>query len=156
MLLPARVAQPATSAETFEDLAGTGRRHVALGLAMAVACFSLTGLPLTVGLFGKIYLIRPAIEGHDYGLIVLMLINSAISAGYYLRIVGVMFLRPEPGQTPQVAPRSVPVLAAVAISVLLTLGLGIVWPAVNALNARTLRAASVETRPLQAASVVQP
>jgi NADH-quinone oxidoreductase subunit N len=157
MLLPARESRPATSAETFEDLAGAGRRHVALGLAMAVACFSLTGLPLTVGLFGKIYLIRPALDARDYWLVVLMLINSAISAGYYLRIVGVMFLRPEPhSQTPLVAPRSGSALLAVAISVLLTLGLGIVWPAANALNGRTLRAASVEPRPLQATAAVRP
>src|SRR5207248_6233580 len=65
MLLPARGedrAAPATSAETFEDLAGTGRDHPALGLAMAVACFSLIGLPLTVGFFGKFYLVRPALS----------------------------------------------------------------------------------------------
>ena len=64
MLLPARspahAQAPATSAETFEDLAGQGRRHLALGLAMAVCCFSLVGLPLTVGFFGKFYLLAPA------------------------------------------------------------------------------------------------
>ena len=53
MLLPSRSNKPATSAETFDDIAGAGRRHPALGLAMAVACFSLTGLPLTIGFFGK-------------------------------------------------------------------------------------------------------
>src|SRR5688500_10380194 len=47
---------PATTAETFEDLAGQGRRHPLLGLAMAVCCFSLIGLPLTVGFVGKFYL----------------------------------------------------------------------------------------------------
>ena len=60
ILLPSRNSQPATSAETFEDLAGMGRKHVVLGLAMAVSCFSLIGLPLTIGFFGKLYLIGPA------------------------------------------------------------------------------------------------
>jgi NADH-quinone oxidoreductase subunit N len=65
MLLPARPVRswsgrttpvpPATTAETFEDLAGQGRRHPRSGLAMAVCCFSLIGLPLTVGFFGKLY-----------------------------------------------------------------------------------------------------
>src|SRR5213079_2797403 len=63
LLLPSRLNRPATSAETYEDLAGQGRRHVGLGLAMAVACFSLTGLPLTVGFAGKVFLIVPALRG---------------------------------------------------------------------------------------------
>src|SRR5688572_31995573 len=106
MLLPARPAPfgphrplPATSAETFEDLAGTGRRHVGLGLAMAVSCFSLIGLPLTVGFWGKLMLIRPALQSGRpmmTWLVVITMINAAISAAYYLRIVGTMFLRPEP------------------------------------------------------------
>src|SRR5690606_7497355 len=64
MLLPAREladgAAQGTSAETYDDIAGTGRTRPALGLAMAVACLSLTGLPLTIGFFGKFYLIAPA------------------------------------------------------------------------------------------------
>jgi len=36
----------ATSAETFEDIAGAGRRHPSLGLAMAICCFQPHGLPL--------------------------------------------------------------------------------------------------------------
>src|SRR4029453_17887968 len=61
MLLPSRDGQSA--AETFEDLAGQGRRHIGLGLAMTVSCFSLIGIPLTVGFFGKLLLIYPALYG---------------------------------------------------------------------------------------------
>ena len=43
----------ADSAETFADLAGQGRRHVGLGLVMALACFSLIGIPATFGFLGK-------------------------------------------------------------------------------------------------------
>jgi NADH-quinone oxidoreductase subunit N len=88
---------PATTAETFEDLAGQGRRHPLLGLAMAVCCFSLIGLPLTVGFVGKFYLIKPALEAGLVWLVVITLTNAAISAAYYLRIVATMFLRPAPG-----------------------------------------------------------
>ena len=97
MLLPAAPRElvrrgprppPATSAETFEDLAGQGRAHPVLGLAMAVCCFSLIGLPLTVGFFGKLYLITPgAATPKLYWLVVITMINAAISAAYYLRIV---------------------------------------------------------------------
>lgn len=106
MLLPARPIRswngallptpPATSAETYDDLAGQGRRHPVLGLCMATCCFSLIGLPLTIGFFGKLYLIKPALDARLYGLVVITMINAAVSAGYYLKIIATMFLRPEP------------------------------------------------------------
>src|SRR6202034_1059131 len=95
ILLPARSPQQAASAETFDDLAGMGREHTLLGLAMAGACFILIGLPLTVGFFGKLYLILPAWKANLTWLVVLLVINAAISAGYYLRIVGSLFLASE-------------------------------------------------------------
>ena len=101
MMLPAKAdpfmhegkIPPATSAESLSELAGVARQHPGLGLIMAGCCFSLIGLPLTVGFFGKLFLLRPALDAGMYWLVVLMVINAAISAGYYLRIVGVMFLR---------------------------------------------------------------
>jgi NADH-quinone oxidoreductase subunit N len=151
MLLPARIAKPATSAETFEDLAGAGRKHVGLGLAMGVACFSLTGLPLTVGFFGKVYLLKPALLGHNYWLATIMMINAAISAGYYLRIVAVMFLRPAAtpieGVSPTPVRPSLPILAAIAISTAGTLLFGILLPATNMLSLTVTQASSVDNPP---------
>jgi NADH-quinone oxidoreductase subunit N len=96
-------AATGTSAETFEDIAGQGRKHLALGIAMAVCCWSLTGLPFTVGFFGKFFLIKPALQAANgpvqermIWLVVLLVINAAISAAYYLKIIAAMFLRPEP------------------------------------------------------------
>ena len=137
MLLPSRRSKPATSAETYEDLAGAGRNHVGLGLAMAVGCFSLTGLPLTVGFFGKFYLAAPALRAGDVWLVILMMINAAIGAAYYLRIVAVMFLGTDTAGAAQSIqskemnelPPQPPVLLAVVISALATLFFGIVLPA---------------------------
>ena len=131
MLLPARDARPGTSAETFEDIAGQGRRHVGLGLSMAVACFSLIGLPLTVGFFGKVGLIKPAFSAGNNWLVILIMVNAAISAAYYLRIVGTLFLR-EPttdAVEPHVHPIGpFPIKLAIGISVLGTLLLGTILP----------------------------
>jgi NADH-quinone oxidoreductase subunit N len=151
MLLPGNSTKPATSAETFEDLAGTGRTHPGLGLAMAVACFSLIGLPLTVGFFGKIYLIRPALQQGNLWtvwLVIIMLINAAISAGYYLRIVGVMFLRGEPtieSTAPVVARPAMAIFLAVVISTIGTLLFGIVFPATEVLHTTVVQPANVDT-----------
>ncbi|HEY7091443.1 MAG TPA: NADH-quinone oxidoreductase subunit N [Tepidisphaeraceae bacterium] len=165
MLLPSRTSGlPATSAETFEDLAGTGRTHPGFGLAMAVACFSLIGLPLTVGFFGKLYLILPALNGENatpwnVWLVIIMLINAAISAGYYLRIVGVMFLRGEPQifsdepATPiQTPPRAPALLLAVTISAVATLLFGAIFPATQLLQTAVAAPALVDSPPDRSAT----
>lgn len=136
MLLPARprlgesnTGTGETAAETFDDLAGQGRNHLALGLAMAVACFSLIGIPLTIGFIGKVFLIRPALAAHNVWLTIILVINAAVSAAYYLRIVGTMFLRPEPAGEAAAPPTPLPaqpaVIAGVALSILGTLVFGI-------------------------------
>jgi NADH-quinone oxidoreductase subunit N len=168
-LLPSRTNRPATSAETFEDIAGQGRKHVALGLAMAVGCFSLTGLPLTVGFFGKLYLIKPALHANLTGLVVILVINAAISAAYYLRIVAAMFLRSEPTHFTTTGPASdagarlihpAPVVIAVLLSVIATLTLGIFLPATGVLTGRAQQAAVFEptasTIPPLATAVTSP
>lgn len=147
-------ASPATTAETYEELAGQGRAHPLLGLAMAISMFSLIGLPLTVGFFGKIYLIRPAfavgtVQMNWLGII--LVVNAAISAAYYLKIVATMFLRPLPdeeqgrsssssdvvvaGGAPLI--HSFPVTLAVSLSAVGVLLLGAVLPATEALSLRT-------------------
>lgn len=132
MLLPSRSNAPATTAETYDDLAGTGRRYPLLGLSMAVACFSLIGMPMTAGFFGKLYLIRPAIQSGESVLVVLAvitMINAAISAAYYLKIVATMFTRTSPqAQDALEVERPAPVVAAVVISVVTVLVLGIILP----------------------------
>jgi NADH-quinone oxidoreductase subunit N len=119
---------------------------------MAVACFSLIGLPLTVGFFGKVQLILPALNVRTtsmYWLVAIMMINAAISAGYYLRIVASMFLRPaserrayETSSAPVIAApiRSLPVTIAIALSVAGTLLFGIVPPAAQVLTTQALQA----------------
>lgn len=152
MMLPSR-ERGCTSAETFEDLAGQGRKHVGIGLAMAVCCFSLTGLPLTIGFFGKAMLILPAYKAGLGWLVILMVINSAISAGYYLKIIGTMFLRTEPTSmgdgtpmTPDVTmPHPLSLMGAVAISVGVTLGLGTIFPMTQMLLNAANQSAQVDS-----------
>jgi len=162
--LPIEQTPPATTAETFDDLAGQGRRHPLLALAMAVSCFSLIGLPLTVGFFGKLYLIKPALDGRFYWLVVVTVVNAAISAAYYLRIVATMFLRSDPvtdlamesditdaaaeGTAAEpFARRAFPLVAAVGLSVALTLLFGTVFPATSQLSLRARDAAAFHPQP---------
>lgn len=163
MLFPTRVHKAtgehdrplATTAETFEDLAGLGKNHPALGLGMAVCCFSLTGLPLTVGFLGKVYLIAPALEAQMPWLVGLTLLNAAISAAYYLKIIATLFVRPLPAHAiadeaaePIKTVRSAPLSLGVGISVAATLGLGLIWPLTDALTRRLGSAGRTLTQPV--------
>ena len=92
--------------ESVDDLAGEARDHPWTGVSMAIFMFSLTGIPPLAGFWGKLNLFGAAmsIRGGDYGpgtvrnwfvaLAVIGVLNAAISAAYYLRIVAVMYFRP--------------------------------------------------------------
>jgi len=75
------------------DYAGLARKHPALAAAMTVFMLSLIGLPPTIGLVGKVYLFRAVIDGGFYGLAIIGVLTSLISAYYYLRVVVIMYMR---------------------------------------------------------------
>jgi NADH-quinone oxidoreductase subunit N len=86
--------------ERIDDLSGLGQSHAGLALLMALFLFSLIGLPLTAGFMGKFLLffgamVNPASEASLLYRVLAFIgvINAAIGAYYYLRIVGVMYLR---------------------------------------------------------------
>lgn len=99
--------------ETYDDLAGMRIRHPFQAGVLLVSVVSLVGLPPLVGFLGKLYLIGSAFSagnsdsgyaGLYQGLVVLLILNSAMSAGYYLRIIGVAFFGEDNGQTVETAP----------------------------------------------------
>ncbi len=97
---------------TVDELAGLARAFPKTAAAVAVFMFSLTGLPPLAGFWGKFTLFTGALSvdarSPDSGslwpwflaLAIVGALNAAISAGYYLRIVGVMYFR-NPTTTPE-------------------------------------------------------
>jgi NADH-quinone oxidoreductase subunit N len=83
----------------INDYAGLARKHPALAAAMTVFMLSLIGLPPTLGLVGKVYLFRAVIDGGFYGLAIIGVLTSLVSAYYYLRVVVVMYMRDGEPQT---------------------------------------------------------
>jgi len=77
----------------ISDFAGLGRKRPLLAAAMTVFMLSLTGMPPTLGLVGKFYLFRTAVEGGFIGLAIIGMLTSLISAYYYLRVVVMMYMR---------------------------------------------------------------
>jgi NADH-quinone oxidoreductase subunit N len=75
------------------DYAGMGRKYPLLAAAMTVFMFSFIGIPPTLGFVGKFYLFTSVISAGYYGLAIIGVITSLISAYYYLRVVVVMYMR---------------------------------------------------------------
>ncbi|MEX2027266.1 MAG: proton-conducting transporter membrane subunit, partial [Pirellulaceae bacterium] len=89
---------------TDADLRGLSRLHPSIAILLAICLFSLTGLPPTAGFLGKLNLFFAAwLEGTTLGhtLAILMALNAAIAAWYYLRLVALMFLEPAPEAKPR-------------------------------------------------------
>ncbi|HUJ59112.1 MAG TPA: NADH-quinone oxidoreductase subunit N [Kofleriaceae bacterium] len=109
-----------------DDWAGLAGQHPAAALAMTICLLSLGGVPPTGGFFGKFYVFKSAMDvynGQLLWLVVIGVVNSAISIFYYLRIVTAMYFR-EANQ-PLQATRSPGLLFVIAFVPLLVLELGI-------------------------------
>ena len=121
----AHVARKGEKYVNVDDLAGLAQRQPVTAALLAVFLFSLIGVPLTGGFFAKFYVFKAALDAHLVWLTVLGLLNSAVAAYYYLRILVVVYMR-EPGDATENLPPLAPgVRATVWISAIGTLALGI-------------------------------
>jgi NADH-quinone oxidoreductase subunit N len=80
------------------DYAGLARRHPLLAAALSLYLLSLIGIPPLAGFVGKFYLFGSAVRAGYLWLTVLAVLNSAIAAYYYLRVIVYMYMR-EPDAT---------------------------------------------------------
>ena len=79
--------------DDFASLYGLGSERPWLAWPMTIAMLGLAGMPATAGFFGKIYLIDAAVD-NDYGWLgVAIVIGSAISLAYYLRVIAAVWMR---------------------------------------------------------------
>lgn len=78
---------------TLDDYAGLGRRSPVLAAALTIFLLSLIGIPITGGFFAKFYVFSAALNANLVGLTIIGVINSAVAAYYYLRIIVVMYMR---------------------------------------------------------------
>jgi NADH-quinone oxidoreductase subunit N len=110
--------------EATDDLAGLRQRHPAMAWSMALCAGSLLGFPPLLGFIGKLYLFIAGVEAGQIWLVVIAGINSAISAAYYLFLVGLPILAAPSARSetversPTVWPRVAALLAALAMVIL--------------------------------------
>ena len=80
--------------DDISSLYGLGADRPALAWPMTIAMLSLAGFPATVGFFGKLYLIQAAVDNEYAWLGVVIVLGSAISLVYYLRVIAAVWMRP--------------------------------------------------------------
>ena len=99
-----------------DDYNGIGFASPVLAFSLSLFLLSLLGMPLTAGFMGKIFVFSSALKQGYTWLVVIGVLNTAISAYYYLRLIVVMFFRERTGtwELPRVP-------ASIAIALLLTI-----------------------------------
>jgi NADH-quinone oxidoreductase subunit N len=117
------IARSGDRRTSIEDYSGIGFKSPALAFSLSLFLLSLLGMPFTAGFIGKVMVFSAAIEQGYYILVVIAVLNTALSAYYYLRLIIVMFFgeRTTAWQAPRI-PVSVAVTLALTVLGVLYLG----------------------------------
>jgi len=82
-------------ADILEDYRGLFWSRPAVAAALTIALLSLAGIPLTAGFLGKVYVAAAGVRSSLWALVVILVATSVIGLYYYLRVIVVMYARPE-------------------------------------------------------------
>ena len=113
-----------TGSEQISDFAGMSRRAPYVAFALALALVALVGVPPTGIFIAKLYIFTAAVNSDLLWLAIVGVVNSVVSAYYYLQVVRVMYL--EPPASEERVPSSYPFRVALGLSALGVLFVGIV------------------------------
>ena len=120
----AAIARDGREPLSLDDVAGLGERRPVLAAALTVFLISLTGVPVSAGFVGKFQLFTAAVGAGYTSLAIVGVLMSVVSAYYYLRVVVAMYMR-APVEGVEWAPTGLPARAALLVSVVVVLGLGV-------------------------------
>jgi NADH-quinone oxidoreductase subunit N len=107
-------------------MAGLVHKNPWYAFLMLLFLLSLAGIPPTAGFFGKWFIFKSAVDAGLYWLAVIGFVNSVVGAYYYLRVLVYMYMREPAAGAPVAVPmRSIYVTAALVISAVLVLVMGL-------------------------------
>jgi NADH-quinone oxidoreductase subunit N len=121
----AHVSRKGEKYTSVEDFAGLAQRQPLMAAMLTIFLLSLIGVPLTGGFFGKFYIFKAALDANLVWLTVLGLLNSAVAAYYYLRVLVVMYMKDPDDAADAIPAAGAGTLVAVVGSAVGTLVLGI-------------------------------
>src|SRR5712672_2859735 len=107
-----------------DDYNGIGFLSPVLAFSLSLFLLSLLGMPLTAGFMGKVMVFTTAVRQGYVWLVVIGVLNTAVSAYYYLRLIVVMFFRERNAPwTPPLIPASITIALILTIAGVFYLGL---------------------------------
>jgi NADH-quinone oxidoreductase subunit N len=80
--------------DVIDDYRGLGYRSPLAAAALAVAMFSLAGIPPTAGFMGKFAVFAAALRSGEFGLALIGILSALVAVFFYLRVVVVMYMKP--------------------------------------------------------------
>ncbi len=130
------IISEATGKETIDEYKGLYKNNKLLSWVMAIALFSLAGIPPTAGFFGKLFLIMAGAAKGQIWFIVVVVLNLVVSLYYYLRVVRAIFMDTNERPIETVMVNGIPKFALLVCTVaIITIGLiGWIYEHIQSIN----------------------
>ena len=110
---------------SLDDYRGLSRDRPVLALAFALFLFAQAGVPLTSGFFAKFYVLTAAVDAGSTALAIVAMLTAVVSAFLYLRIIVSMYMSAEDAPEPRTIPVPFAAGLALAVSLAVTIGVGL-------------------------------
>ena len=134
------LGQPGENDLTIDSYSGLWNERPWMAAAMTVFMLALLGFPIVggIGFLAKWYVLQAALQAPapQARLAVLLVITTAISAGYYLQVVRVMYMKPRPATAAPAAPAGALTRFVIATAAVLIVVLGLFPDAIAGLAQR--------------------
>ena len=114
-------------AEQIDDFKGLNQRNPWYAGIMAIAMFSLAGVPPLFGFFAKVMVLKAVIDAGSLWLAIVAIVFAIIGLYYYLRVVKVMYFDEPADEAPLALPQDLAFRWALSINGLALLVLGVAW-----------------------------
>lgn len=108
--------------ETIDSFNGLGKSHPILAAILTASLLSMAGLPIFSGFFAKFFLLSQLLQSGWLVLVIVAIITSIISVGYYFKIIIAMYTKEKEGSAEK-SPLLYTIVAIVAIVLNITLGI---------------------------------
>jgi len=118
----ASLSRDGESVDSLEDLAGLHKRSPAAATTFSISCGSLLGIPPLFGFWGKLMLFAAGIAAGQLILVLIAAVSSAISAWYFLRLIGLALLSPSSRRSESVSVSLRWPLIAAVLSAIIAIG----------------------------------
>ena len=108
--------------EDIVNFHGLGKNNPLLAAILTASLLSMAGIPIFAGFFAKLVFFNQTIQGGYLALVIVAVVNSIISVGYYFKLILAMYTK-EPNEVKKGTPFIIYAVAVVAIVLNITLGL---------------------------------